>query len=57
MINIDMREEAENCRRQALTYVGQPEAPFLLRIAEAFEDLLADQRPKTKLEHGNNHSE
>ena len=32
-------EEAENCRRQALAYVGMLEGPFLLRIAEAFEAL------------------
>jgi hypothetical protein len=32
-------EEAENCRRQALVYLGQPEATLLLRVAEVFEDL------------------
>ena len=32
-------EEAENCRRQALAYLGRPEASFLLRVAEAFEGL------------------
>ena len=32
-------EEAQNCRRQALAYVGTREAPFLLKVAEAFETL------------------
>jgi hypothetical protein len=39
MDRIGMLEEAENCRRQALSYIGRPEAPFLLRVAKAFEDL------------------
>jgi hypothetical protein len=30
-------EHAENCRRQALSYLGRPEAPFLLRLAREFE--------------------
>jgi hypothetical protein len=33
------QEQAENCRRQATQYVGRPEAPFLLSVARAFEDL------------------
>ena len=32
-------EEAHGCRRQALAYVGKPEAPFLLKVADAFEHL------------------
>jgi len=32
-------DEAQNCRRQALAYIGKPEGPFLLRIAKAFEEL------------------
>lgn len=32
-------EEAQGCRRQALSYIGKPEAPFLIRVANAFEDL------------------
>ena len=39
MDQISLCEEAENCRRQALSYLGKPEAPFLLRVAKAFEDL------------------
>jgi thermostable 8-oxoguanine DNA glycosylase len=33
------KEQAESCRRQATQYVGRPEAPFLLRVASAFDDL------------------
>jgi hypothetical protein len=32
-------ESAEHCRRSALTYLGLPEAAFLLSAAKAFEDL------------------
>jgi|1186.fasta_scaffold1158019_2 hypothetical protein len=37
------REEAEKCRRQAEAFSGKPEAPFLLGIAHAFEDLAAEK--------------
>jgi hypothetical protein len=36
---ISFEEEAENCRRKALAYVGQPEAPFLLSVARQFDRL------------------
>lgn len=36
-------EEAEKCRSQALSYIGKPEAPFLLRVARAFDDLAHDK--------------
>ena len=32
-------QEAEKCRREAKIYSGKPEAPFLLSVAEAFEEL------------------
>lgn len=32
-------EEAEKCRTQALSYLGKPEAPFLLSVARAFDQL------------------
>ena len=32
-------DEAQSCRRLALAYVGNAEAPFLLRVADAFERL------------------
>ncbi len=31
--------QAAKCRRQATQYVGRPEAPFLLRVASAFDEL------------------
>jgi hypothetical protein len=36
--------EAENCRRQAADFVGRPERPFLLGVANAFEELATDRR-------------
>lgn len=37
-------EEAQNCRRKAIDYIGQPEASFLLQVAKAFEDLDSAER-------------
>lgn len=34
-----LKLEAEQCRGRALTYLGRPEATFLLRIAREFERL------------------
>jgi len=34
-----LQREAEQCRRQAGRFTGKPEAPFLLRLASAFEEL------------------
>lgn len=36
---LTLSEEAETCRRKALAYLGCPEAPFLLSIAKAFDDM------------------
>ena len=33
------REQADQCRRQASEFAGKPEAPFLLSVASAFEEL------------------
>jgi len=44
MEKIDLLEEAGNCRRKALAYLGQPEAEFLLKAAEEFEELDAQKR-------------
>lgn len=33
------KDQAEKCRQQACEYAGRPEAPFLLRVASAFDDL------------------
>lgn len=35
---LSFNEEAEDCRRKALAYLGRPEGPFLLRVARAFDD-------------------
>ena len=37
------KEQAENCRKQANEFVGRPEAPFLLRVASAFDELAIDE--------------
>ena len=37
------KEQAESCRRQAVDFLGRPEAPFLLSVARAFDEL-ADRR-------------
>ena len=42
MPSLDLHEEAENCRRPALAYLGRPEADFLLRLALGFEKLKAE---------------
>jgi hypothetical protein len=44
MALLPLYEEAEDCRRKALSYPGQPEAPFLLHLARKFERL-ASERP------------
>lgn len=36
------REQAEKCRRQAGEFAGRPEAPFLLRVASAFDELAVE---------------
>jgi len=38
-----LEEEAEDCRRKALAYLGQPEASILLKVAREF-DRLARER-------------
>jgi len=39
------KEQAESCRRQANQYAGRPEAPFLLRVAQAFDELAISVDP------------
>jgi hypothetical protein len=34
-----MNREAVHCRRQAQEFQGKPEAAFLLRLADSFDDL------------------
>jgi hypothetical protein len=37
------KDQAEICRRQANDFVGRPEAPFLLRVANAFDELAVNR--------------
>lgn len=37
------KEEADSCRRKANEYIGRPEAPFLLNVARAFDDLATNE--------------
>lgn len=46
---IPLRDEAENCRRMALVYLGKPEATLLIRTAKAFEEL-AEQEDRSRFE-------
>jgi hypothetical protein len=39
-------EEARNCRVEAERFAGKAEAPFLLHLAEAFEELAAKERTR-----------
>ena len=43
MDDAHLYEEAETCRLNALSYLGKPEAPFLLRVAREFERLAAQR--------------
>jgi hypothetical protein len=36
------REQAEKCRMQASEFAGRPEAPFLLSVACAFDELAVE---------------
>ncbi|HEU4695709.1 MAG TPA: hypothetical protein VFR92_01960 [Sphingomicrobium sp.] len=36
------KEQADKCRKQANEFAGRPEAPFLLRVASAFDELATD---------------
>ena len=36
------REQADKCRAQANEFAGKPEAPFLLRVASAFDELATE---------------
>lgn len=39
MRNLSFADEADACRRQAAKFAGRPEAQFLLRIAQSFEEM------------------
>jgi hypothetical protein len=44
MTDSHLFEEADECRKRAQAYVGQPEATFLLKIAREFELLAREGR-------------
>ena len=39
MRKISLKKEAASCRRMARDFAGRPEEPFLLRVANAMEEL------------------
>ncbi len=41
----ELQLEAEECRRQAHCYLGRPEAPVLLHMAQEFDRLAAEGPP------------
>jgi hypothetical protein len=43
-----LANEAAKCRRQAKEFAGRPEQPFLLSVAEAFDDLALKESRGTK---------
>lgn len=44
VISLTLEEEAEECRRKALCYLGRPEAPLLLKVAREFDRLALQRR-------------
>jgi hypothetical protein len=44
------KEEADSCRRKADEYIGRPEAPFLLKVARAFDELAISERASAMLD-------
>jgi len=43
-----LSEEARNCRLQAKRLAGKAEAPILLHLAEAFEELAIKEQSRAK---------
>ena len=52
MTNSSLEEEAEDCRRKALAYIGRPEAPFLMRVAREFDRIAAERRTTAQSPNG-----
>jgi hypothetical protein len=46
--SISHTEQATECRRQALNYSEKPEGALLLRVAQAFEALAAQEKAQTE---------
>ena len=49
---LSFEEQAEDCRRQALSYVGHPEASLLIRLAREFDRLAAESRYRPAENYG-----
>ena len=45
MRNQSLVNEAERCRQRAKELAGRPEQPFLLRLANAFDELAIKDHP------------
>lgn len=41
---VDLLKEARDCRRYARELANRPEGPFLLRLADAFDELAREER-------------
>ena len=50
MRNKSLVNEAETCRQRAKEFAGRPEQPFLLRLADAFDELASIDEPQARLE-------
>lgn len=44
MTNAKLLDQADQCRHRAHSYLGRPEATFLLRVAREFERLACERR-------------
>ncbi len=44
-----LHDEAEGCRQLALSFLGRPEASFLLRAARQFDQLAKGSKPARTL--------
>ncbi len=54
MAQTSFEEEAEDCRRKALAYVGLPEASFLMKVAQEFDRLALQRGIGVTREESNN---
>jgi len=44
MTDVEFTTDANRCRRQAIEFAGRPEHAFLLRVAQAFDELASETR-------------
>ena len=43
------KDEADSCRQKANDYIGRPEAPFLLKVARAFDELAISEHASANI--------